>query len=58
MVNPYVRSFSVAIECDKPSYRPGDTATIKFKASKGGKAFANAELTAMAVDRGVLDLIN
>lgn len=58
MVNPYVRSFSVAIECDKPSYRPGDTATIKFKATKGGKPYAGAELTAMAVDRGVLDLIN
>ena len=58
LVNPYVRSFSVAIECDKPSYKPGDTATIKFKASKGGKPYAGAELTAMAVDRGVLDLIN
>ena len=58
LVNPYVRSFSVAIECDKPSYKPGDTATIKFKATKGGKPYAGAELTAMAVDRGVLDLIN
>ena len=58
LVNPYVRSFTVAIECDKPSYKPGDTATIKFKATKGGKPYAGAELTAMAVDRGVLDLIN
>ena len=58
MINPYVRSFSIAVECDKPSYRPGDTATIKFKATKGGKPYAGAELTAMAVDRGVLDLIN
>ncbi len=57
-INPYVRSFSVKIECDKPSYKPGETATIKFKATKGGKPFAGAELTAMAVDRGVLDLIN
>lgn len=57
-INPYVRSFTVAIECDKPSYKPGDTATIKFKATKGGKPYAGAELTAMAVDRGVLDLIN
>ena len=57
-VNPYVRSFSVKIECDKPSYRPGDTATIKFTATKGGKPYAGAELTSMAVDRGVLDLIN
>ena len=58
LVNPYVRSFSVKIECDKPSYKPGDTATIKFTATKGGKPYAGAELTAMAVDRGVLDLIN
>ena len=58
MINPYVRSFSVEIECDKPSYKPGETATIKFKASRGGKPFAGAELTALAADRGVLDLIN
>ena len=58
LVNPYVRSFQVAIECDKPSYKPGDTATIKFTATKGGKPYSGAELTAMAVDRGVLDLIN
>ncbi len=58
LINPYVRSFSVTIECDKPSYKPGDTATIKFKATKGGKPYEGAELTALAVDRGVLDLIN
>ena len=57
-INPYVRSFSVKVECDKPSYKPGDTATIKFTATKGGQPYAGAELTAMAVDRGVLDLIN
>ncbi|BDC94797.1 alpha-2-macroglobulin family protein [Treponema bryantii] len=58
LVNPYVRSFSVKVECDKPSYKPGDMATIKFTATKGGKPYEGAELTAMAVDRGVLDLIN
>ncbi len=58
LVNPYVRSFTVKIECDKPSYKPGDTATIKFTATKAGQPYAGAELTAMAVDRGVLDLIN
>ena len=58
LINPYVRSFSVAIECDKPSYKPGDTDTIKFKATKGGKPYEGAELSALAVDRGVLDLIN
>ena len=57
-INPYVRSFSVKIECDKPSYKPGENVTIKFTATKGGQPYAGAELTAMAVDRGVLDLIN
>lgn len=57
LINPYVRSFSVSINCDKPSYKPGETATIKLKATKGGKPYAGAELTALAVDRGVLDLI-
>lgn len=57
LINPYVRSFSISIETDKPSYKPGETATIKIKATKGGKPFAGAELSALAVDRGVLDLI-
>ncbi len=57
-VNPLVRSFTVQIECDKPSYKPGEQATFTFKATKGGLPYSGAELTAMAVDRGVLDLIN
>ncbi len=57
-VDPYVRAFSVAVETDKPSYKPGETATITLTATKGGKPLSNAELTVMAVDRGVLDLIN
>ena len=57
-VNPYVRAFSVAVETDKPSYKPGEMATLTLTATKGGKPLSNAELTVMAVDRGVLDLIN
>ena len=57
-VNPYVRAFSVSVEADKPSYKPGETATLTLTATKGGKPLSNAELTVMAVDRGVLDLIN
>ena len=57
-VNPYVRAFSVAVETDKPTYKPGETATITLTATKGGKPLSNAELTVMAVDRGVLDVIN
>ena len=57
-VNPYVRAFSVAVESDKPTYRPGETATLTLTATKGGKPVSNAELTVMAVDRGVIDLVN
>lgn len=57
-VDPYVRAFSISVETDKPTYRPGEEVTLNLTATKGGKAFANAELTVMAVDRGVLDLID
>ena len=57
-VNPRVKSFSVAVESAKPSYRPGETAEVTLVATKGGKPLAGAELTLLAVDRGVLDLIN
>lgn len=57
-VNPRIQAFSVEIACDKPSYKPGEQATITLTATKGGKPYSNAELTLLAVDRGVLDLIN
>ncbi|MBP5603442.1 MAG: alpha-2-macroglobulin [Treponema sp.] len=57
-VNPYVRAFSVTVESDKPSYKPGETATLTLTATKGGKALSNAELTVMAVDRGVIDVVD
>ena len=57
-VNPYVRAFSVSVETDKPTYRPGETATLTLTATKGGQPLSNAELTVMAVDRGVIDLVN
>ena len=57
-VNPRVKSFSVKLESKKPSYRPGEMAEVTVYATKGGKPLANAEITLMGVDRGVLDLIN
>ncbi|WP_294427765.1 alpha-2-macroglobulin [uncultured Treponema sp.] len=57
-VNPRVKSFSVKVENAKMSYRPGEEAEITLYATKGGKPLANAELTLLAVDRGVLDLID
>jgi uncharacterized protein YfaS (alpha-2-macroglobulin family) len=57
MVNPRVRAFSVKAESDKKTYRPGEEVTMTLTAEQDGKPLANAELTLMAVDRGVLDLI-
>lgn len=57
-IDPKIKSFSIEIETDKDVYRPGEEAIITLTATKGGKPYSNAELTLMAVDRGVLDLIN
>ncbi|MCR5125980.1 MAG: alpha-2-macroglobulin [Treponema sp.] len=57
-VNPYVRAFSLEVESDKMVYRPGEEVTVTMRATKGGEPVKNAELTLMAVDRAVLDLIN
>lgn len=57
-VSPEVRRFDVEIVTDKVSYRPGDEVTVTLKATKAGQPLAGADLTLVAVDRGVLDLIN
>jgi uncharacterized protein YfaS (alpha-2-macroglobulin family) len=58
MVNPRARAFSVKAESDKKTYRPGDEVTMTLTAERDGRPLPNAELTLLAVDRGVLDLIN
>ncbi|MDR0313515.1 MAG: alpha-2-macroglobulin [Treponema sp.] len=57
-VDPRVRAFSVKVENDKATYRPGEEVTMTLTATKDGRPLADAELCLMAVDRGVLDLIN
>jgi uncharacterized protein YfaS (alpha-2-macroglobulin family) len=57
-VNPRTRAFSVKVESDKPTYRPGEEVTMTLTATRDGRPLPAAELTLMAVDRGVLDLIN
>ena len=52
------KEFDIAITQDKVSYRPGETARFTLTATKDGKPLPGAELTLMAVDRGVIDLIN
>ncbi|MDR1306083.1 MAG: alpha-2-macroglobulin [Treponema sp.] len=58
-VNPRVKAFTVTIEdAGNRVYRPGETVTLTLKAERNGQPLSGAELTLMAVDRGVLDLIN
>ncbi|MDR1390330.1 MAG: alpha-2-macroglobulin, partial [Treponema sp.] len=57
-VNPRVKAFSVKIEDSRSVYQPGETVTLTLKAEQHGKPVPDAELTLMAVDRGVLDLID
>jgi len=57
-IDPYIKAFSIDVKSEKTAYRPGEEATVTLTATRGGKPVPNAELTLMAVDRGVLDLIN
>ncbi|MDR0553893.1 MAG: alpha-2-macroglobulin [Treponema sp.] len=58
LVNKRARAFSVKVESDKKTYRPGEEVTVTLTAERDGRPLPNAELTLMAVDRGVIDLIN
>ena len=57
-VNPRTRAFSIDVQSDRTVYRPGEEVTMTLVATQGGRPLANAELSLMVVDRGVLDLIN
>jgi len=52
-------SFDIDISSSKNTYRPGEEAEISLTAKDhNGNPIKNAEITLMAVDRGVIDLIN
>ncbi|HCA19090.1 MAG TPA: hypothetical protein DEO40_00250 [Treponema sp.] len=57
-VSTATRRFDIEIKTDKTLYRPGEKATISVHASTKSGPVQNAEITLMAVDRGVIDLIN
>ncbi len=57
-VSSKAKRFDISIKTDKPSYQPGEKAKITLQATRDGKAVPGAEITFLAVDRGVLDLIN
>ncbi len=57
-VNTDTKTCSVEIIPHKDIYRPGEKAEVTILVKKNGKPLANAEVTFLAADRGVLDLIN
>ncbi|MDR3161024.1 MAG: alpha-2-macroglobulin, partial [Spirochaetaceae bacterium] len=52
------RHYQVEIDPSKRAYGPGEEAEVRVKVSLGGKPAAGVELSFMAVDRGVVDLID
>ncbi|QEN04978.1 hypothetical protein EW093_09745 [Thiospirochaeta perfilievii] len=57
-VSPITRTLDIDVAASKASYRPGEDAEVYIKVSKDGKPVANTELVYLAVDRGVVDLVN
>ncbi|MDR3355955.1 MAG: alpha-2-macroglobulin [Spirochaetaceae bacterium] len=55
-VNPRSRAFSVKVDGGKKVFRPGEEVTLTLTAERDGVPLPGAELSLMAVDRGVLDL--
>ncbi|MDR2518957.1 MAG: alpha-2-macroglobulin [Spirochaetaceae bacterium] len=52
------RHYAVTIETDKGVYAPGGRPLATLKVTQNGNPVPGAEVSFMAVDRGVLDLIN
>jgi uncharacterized protein YfaS (alpha-2-macroglobulin family) len=48
----------VQVESSEPSYGPGDEAELVVRVTRDGRPVSDAEVTLLAVDRGVLDLID
>ncbi|MCK4514459.1 MAG: alpha-2-macroglobulin, partial [Spirochaetaceae bacterium] len=57
-VSPTPRTLDVEITPSADVYGPGDEAEVTVRVSRNGRPVAGAEVTFLAVDRGVLDLIN
>ena len=57
-INHESRNFSIEIESRKNTYSPGENAEVTVKVLLDGKPAGNTEVSFLAVDRGVLDLIN
>jgi alpha-2-macroglobulin len=57
-VSPQSRSLLVTMSADRELYRPGDKGRVRVRVTSGGRPVEGAEVTFLAVDRGVVDLID
>jgi alpha-2-macroglobulin len=57
-ISTETRELDIEIVPDKSVYRPGEEAKVLIKVTREGKPVPNAEIIFLAVDRGILDLIN
>jgi uncharacterized protein YfaS (alpha-2-macroglobulin family) len=57
-VDMSLRHYTIQMEPSKAVYGPAEEAEIRLKVSLDGKPAAGTEITFMAVDRGVVDLID
>ncbi|THB62901.1 MAG: hypothetical protein D6B26_06595 [Spirochaetaceae bacterium] len=57
-VDPAPKMLDVTIEMNQPVYGPGEQAKAKVRVLHDGQPVSGAEVTLLAVDRGVLDLID
>ncbi len=56
-VNPSPYELHVDIDPDRETYRPGSDGVVGVVVTSAGEPVENAEVTLVAVDRGVLDLV-
>jgi uncharacterized protein YfaS (alpha-2-macroglobulin family) len=55
-VTPEVKRLTVALETEKPEYRPADTARVRIRVRDARGSGPRSEVTLWAVDEGVLSL--
>ncbi|TFG65344.1 MAG: alpha-2-macroglobulin, partial [Spirochaetales bacterium] len=58
LVDTGSRMIDIKVDSAEPVYLPGGEAQVTLTATSGGKPVEGADLTFLAVDRGVLDLID
>ncbi|MDC7240463.1 MAG: alpha-2-macroglobulin family protein, partial [Spirochaetales bacterium] len=57
-ISTQTRELDLEILPDKAVYRPGEEAEITIRVTENGRPVEGAEVSYLAVDRGILDLIN